>query len=396
MKIYHAVIPKTDKGLSGGETCMIALVKYLAKEKYKNVILTTTIGKETYGNSGLKEDGNFIKYYTFNFTDNDAKHHIFFRWVISLIRAIKSIHAINFLNDDIMICHSDFFPDYITAYFCKKKNPKIRIYYWYHMLAPSLFYGYEGEFTKKIQFPKLNVIFYQLNQWLFRFFIDKNDVIITVNKYYERILKKVFSNNRIYCLRHFGGSHSIRSRENEKKYDVIWIGRFHPQKGIFQFIDIVSRIALKLKSVKVVVIGGGDAKIKREFFSEISKKHLDTNITYIGPVVKTEEYLRYLNSSKVFLMTSLYEGFGLVNLDAMRQHLPVVAYDLPVYEPIKKAIITVPLLKNNVFSDKVVELLKDDKYYDEQSKKSYMQSLKFSWDKMGSEILSLIKGVNYV
>lgn len=392
MKIYHTELANTGRGLSGGEVCMIALVKYLAKKKYKNVILTTTVGKETYENSGLKEDGQYIEYHAINFTQGESKQHIFFCWILSLIRAVKSIRKINLFNDDVMICHSDFFPDYITAYFCKKKNPKIKIYYWYHMLAPSLFYGYEGEFTKKLQLPKLNVIFYQINQWLFRFFIDRNDVIITVNKYYERILKKVFSNNKIYCLRHFGGSHSVRSRESEKKYDAIWVGRFHPQKGIFQFINIVSRIAIKLKNVKVVVIGGGDAKIKRDFFSEINKKHLDNNIAYIGPVVRTEEYLNYLRSSKVFLMTSLYEGFGLVNLDAMRQGLPVVAYNLPVYEPIKKAIITVPLLKNNVFSDKVVELLEDDKYYDKQSKKSYMHSLKFSWDKMGNEILSLIKG----
>lgn len=258
------------------------------------------------------------------------------------------------------------------------------------MLAPSLFYGYEGEFTKKVQLPKLNVIFYQLNQKFFRLFIGKGDVIITVNKYYEKVLKKIFPNNKIYCLRHFGGSHIARSRESKKEYDIIWIGRFHPQKGIFQFIDIVSRIARKLKNVKVAVIGEGDARLKKKFFSEIRKKHLDDNIVYVGPVVETEKYLNYLNRSKVFLMTSTYEGFGLVNLDAMRQRLPVAAYDLPVYESIKKAIIAVPILRNDIFSNKVLELLEDDKYYKEQSNKSYIQSLKFSWDKMGREILSLI------
>ena len=396
MKIYHTELANTGKGLSGGEVCMMALVKYLVKKKYKNVILTTTIGKETYENSGLKEDGKYIEYRTIEFTYDEAKRHTFFIWIRSLIRAIKSVRAINFLNDDIMICHSDFFPDYITAHFCKKKNPKIKIYYWYHMLAPSIFYGYEGEFTRKVQFPKLNVIFYQFNQMLSRFFIDERDTIITVNKYYERILKKIFSNNKIYCLRRFGGSRGTSSLKTKKEYDAIWVGRFHPQKGIFQFLDIVSKIALKLKNVRVAVIGGGDDKIKKKFFSEIIKKHLSDNIIYIGPVVETKKYLNYLKSSKVFLMTSTYEGFGLVNLDVMRQHLPVVAYDLPAFESIKKAIITVPILRNDMFSHRVLELLEDNKYYKRQSDKSYAESLKFSWDKMGSEILNLIKGVNYV
>jgi len=390
MKIYHTVIAKTERGLSGGETCMIALVKYLVKKKYKNVIFTTSIGKEIYENSGLREDGQYIKYHAIDFSDTDTKRHIFFSWILSLIRAIKSLHKINFSNDDIMICHSDFFPDFITAHLCKKKNSKIKIYYWYHMLAPRLFYGYEGEFTKKFQFPKLNVIFYKINQWLSKFFIDKGDAIITVNKYYQRILNKIFPNNRIYCLKHFGGSRSVSSLKSKKEYDIIWVGRFHPQKGIFQFVDIVSRITRKLKNVKVVVIGDGDEGIKKKFFSEVKKKRLDGNIVYIGSVVETEKYLNYLRGSKIFLMTSIYEGFGLVNLDAMSQSLPVVAYDLPVYESIKKGMITVPILRNDMFSQKVLELLENNKYYEEQSNKSYLQSLKFSWDKMGSEMLSLI------
>lgn len=396
MKIYHTELANTGRGLSGGEVCMLALVKYLAKKKCKNVIFTTTIGKEAYKNSGLKDDGQYIEYRTIKFTDNEAKQHIFYIWIRSLIRAIKSVQEINFSDNDIIICHSDFFPDYITAYFCKKKKPKIKIFYWYHMLAPNIFFGYEGEFTRKIQFPKLNVIFYQLNQWLARFFIGKCDTIITVNKYYERILKKIFSKNRIYCLRRFGGSRGVSYLKSKKKYDAIWVGRFHPQKGIFQFVDIVSKISSKLKNVKIAVIGGGDIKIKKKFFSEIIKKRLNNNIIYIGPVVETKKYLNHLKSAKVFLMTSTYEGFGLVNLDAMRQHLPVVAYDLPAYESIKKAIITVPILRNDMFSQKVLELLEDKKYYNKQSDKSYIESLNFSWDKMGSEILNLIKGVNYV
>lgn len=388
MKIYHIGIAKTERGLSGGEVCMLELVKYLVKKKYKNIILTTSMGKETYENYGLKEDGQFIKYSTFDFTDSDAKRHIFFCWILSLIRAIKNIHKISFFSDDIMICHSIFFPDYILAYFCKRKNRSVRIYYFYHLLAPSVIHGYEGEFTKKVQFPKLNIIFYQLNQQLFRLFLSKEDIIM----YYQRTLKSIFPNNKIYFLRHFGGTYagSPQPKNNKKKYDLIWVGRFHPQKGIFQFIDIVSRIAKKYKNIKVVVIGWGDPKIKKNFFSEIRKKNLDNNITYTSIVIDTKKYLNYLSSSKVFLMTSIYESFGLVNLDAMRQHLPVVAYDLPVYEAFRKAITVVPLLRNDIFSHKVMELLDSSKYYEEQADRAYTHSLKFSWDKMGREIISLI------
>lgn len=395
MKIYHTELANTGRGLSGGEICMIALIKYLVKRRYENVIFTTEIGKKTYENVGLKEDGKYIKYFTINFADKVAKRSIFFCWLVSSIRAIKFINKINFSNDDIIICHSQFFPDYIAAYFCKRKKPEIKIFYWFHMLAPKIFYGYEGEFTKKIQFPKLNVIFFQFNQSLSRFFIHEHDIIITVNSYYERVLRKIFSKNMIYRLRHFGGSSSAGSFKTKKEYDAIWVGRFHPQKGIFQFIDIVSRIANKFKTFKVLVIGEGDARIKRKFLSEIIKKHLNDNIKYIGPVVETGKYLNYLRSAKVFLMTSTYEGFGLVNLDAMRQHLPVIAYDLPMFEPIRKGIITVPILRNDIFSNKVLELLRDDAYYRDQSNKSYSHSLEFSWNKMGDEILRLIKRVNY-
>src|SRR3989344_3817044 len=125
MIIYHIAIAKTERGLSGGEVSMIALVKYFSKRKYKNVILTSSMGKQVYESSGLKEDKQYIEYRTFSFVDTDAKLHIFFSWMITLHRATKCIKNISFFQNDIIICHSIFFPDFIAAYLCKRKNRSV-------------------------------------------------------------------------------------------------------------------------------------------------------------------------------------------------------------------------------------------------------------------------------
>lgn len=50
-------------------------------------------------------------------------------------------------DDDIVFCHSDFFPNTIPTYLLSRKNPAARMLYFFHMLAPNLLKGYEGEYT---------------------------------------------------------------------------------------------------------------------------------------------------------------------------------------------------------------------------------------------------------
>lgn len=395
MKIYHIAMAKSDRLISGGERCLIEMVKYFRTKKYKNIIVTTRFGKDSYEKAGLFARDPYVDYSVTPLSEKEGAYHIFIAWIICAIRGIAFARKRTFKQGDIIMSHSTFFPDFLTTYFCKRNKDSPRVYYWNHLIPPRILYGYEGEFTQTLQIPRLNVLFFYINRFIFReFFLHPFDSIITVSDYYKRVLQTKYPNNHIYALKQYGGAKSSRSIREKKKYDVIWLGRFHPQKGLDQFIDIVSRIKLQYPTLRALVIGGGDVRLQKKFLSSITKCHLENEVTYLGAETDRKLVMKYLSQSKVFLMTSTYESFGQVSLEAMKQGLPVVAYDLPPYEPLKSGMITVPILDNELFAKAVLLLLIDAKRYLAQSKIAYNHSKKFSWNKVGKQVYKILSSTN--
>ena len=113
MKIYHVEFAKTGTVLSGGEKCMLEVIKYLKSRSIKNVLLTTDNGKRMYQKLGLTED-EFLTYVTIDTGWSEKRLHVFmsYMWRPFLFLRIKSqiLSTIN-STEDVLICHSDFFPN---------------------------------------------------------------------------------------------------------------------------------------------------------------------------------------------------------------------------------------------------------------------------------------------
>ncbi|HEY5588373.1 MAG TPA: glycosyltransferase family 4 protein [Candidatus Paceibacterota bacterium] len=105
---------------------------------------------------------------------------------------------------------------------------------------------------------------------------------------------------------------------------VISVGRMEHQKGYDYLVDIWKPIKEKHPDWKLVIYGNG--KNSEEIKSQIKKAKLDDVIIIKEPTSSIDEAL--LNSS-IYLMTSRYEGFPMVLLEAMACGLPVVSFRCP-------------------------------------------------------------------
>ncbi len=399
MKVYHIEFAKTGGGLSGGEKCMLEVIKYLKTKKVKNVLLTTDNGRETYEKLGLIED-EYLRYVTIKSKYTEAKYHMFISYIIRIFLFLKIKNQIveEIDNKDILMCHSDFFPNTIPAKILSKYFKK-KTYYWFHMVCPDIFRGFTGQYINRFKFPSLRLIHYKLNQLLFGF-LSKNSKIITVNPYYSRMFKnkkvyvlKKFGGEDVYILKKYSGYKPIKSslERRKKVYDLSFIGRFHPQKGLFEIPKILNLIKEKKPNVKMVLIGGGDDKIKKRFLEMINSGGLSDSIDYVG-FISTDKKFDYLRNSKVFIFPSYYESFGQVALEAMANGLPVVAYDLPVFCVFKRGMVKVPILDNEKFANEVLKLLEDKDYYTKRRSEALKFAGTFSWQKTGEEVYKLIFG----
>ena len=168
------------------------------------------------------------------------------------------------------------------------------------------------------------------------------------------------------------------------------MGRFHPQKGLLELPAVLELVKRQFPNVTVAILGSGDKALEHRLHQEVSTRGLAGNIKFPGFVMGDDKY-RYLSDSKVFLMTSLYESFGIVCLEAMKNGLPVVAYDLPVYSVFRKGMIKVPVLDREAMASEIIKLLKEPKVLAAAAKSARRFAEDFSWNETGKEVLQLIE-----
>lgn len=105
---------------------------------------------------------------------------------------------------------------------------------------------------------------------------------------------------------------------------IICVGRLNAQKRIDRLISAFSMIADKYPEWHVDVFGEGDEKTS--LLRQIRNCHLEKRIILHAPT-KTiyDEYKK----SQFLVLSSAYEGFGLVLIEAMACGLPCVSFDCP-------------------------------------------------------------------
>ena len=109
-----------------------------------------------------------------------------------------------------------------------------------------------------------------------------------------------------------------------KSKRVIAVGRYVYQKGFDLLLKAWSIVEKRCLDVELVIFGQG---IREPYEILIDELKIDRNRCHLnGPTNDIER--EYLESS-IFVLSSRFEGFGMVIVEAMACGLPVVAFDCP-------------------------------------------------------------------
>ena len=108
------------------------------------------------------------------------------------------------------------------------------------------------------------------------------------------------------------------------------VGRFsHQHKGFDLLIEAFHLFSLKNQDWTLDIVGEG---VEEEIYRMLIKKyHLEERVT-IHPF--TNHIQNYYSRAQVYVLSSRWEGFGLVLVEAMAHGLPVVSSDLPTSKEI--------------------------------------------------------------
>lgn len=205
----------------------------------------------------------------------------------------------------------------------------------------------------------------------FRIIEQKADIVVSLTEGDANEWKKA---RRVEVIPNFS-SMKINQLSNCKNKRIIAAGRLSWEKGYSRLIDIWEIVEGKHPDWHLDIFGDGDLRFSLE--AEIEKRKL-LNITIRQPVKDiTKEYA----DSSICVMTSYYEGFSLVLIEALRHSVPCVAFDCP-FGP--KSIIDdgrcgFLIQDNNIslYAEKVCKLIEDDGLRQQFSKNCLEQAKKF-------------------
>ena len=119
-------------------------------------------------------------------------------------------------------------------------------------------------------------------------------------------------------------------RSNGTSKHFLAIGRFsYKHKGFDLLIEAFNLFAMKNQDWELDIVGEGpEEQIYRE---AIKRNHLEKRV-HLHPF--TNHVQQYYSNAQIFVLSSRWEGFGLVLVEAMAHGLPIVSSDLPTSKEI--------------------------------------------------------------
>lgn len=245
------------------------------------------------------------------------------RRLLGNLRQLSKIHT-----RDAAYAVSDYWFDVWPLLLCRAGG-KIMIW---HMQAPSL-----GQIIRRsrpdVAASRVASLYYWLSQnfslRLFRFCRNKQVLLV-----HPTMRGRLFALG--YCAEEltdisFGldAEKAAGARGQNKIYDAVWIGRVHRQKGIEDLLATLSHLSKLVENFRAILIGD----LRAELQPQVERRGLSRYVEFSG-FVSEEEKFRLFHASRVFLMTSRFEGSPRVVAEALACEVPVVAYDVETYRPL--------------------------------------------------------------
>ncbi|MFV5691254.1 glycosyltransferase family 4 protein [Flavobacterium sp. LT1R49] len=315
----------------------------------------------------------------YSFNSNIVFHDLllkgnFFQFFKSFSKGLKS--KIKTIQPDIIVVCDNGLKAYAIPFILKNKVPLI-------LEMHSSKFIEEGEIKKNV-FTKLRSNFV--------FVLKQNGI-----KKYDRFVVETSESISEWKVKNaivipnplWFTSEKFSTLESKK---VIAVGRHTYEKGFDRMLKIWKKVVMKHPDWILDIYGKSNKNIDLRVLAE--NLDISKNVIFYEPVRNIEE--KYLEAS-FYLMTSRFEGFGMVLIEAMASGLPCIAFDCPCGP---RAIISQKedgfLIENGNESDyvKAIEvLIENASLRREMSKKAKLSSEKYNIDEIMQSWNQLFIGI---
>ncbi|MCD6109387.1 glycosyltransferase family 4 protein [bacterium] len=184
----------------------------------------------------------------------------------------------------------------------------------------------------------------------------------------------------------------LRKHKKLPKEFIFSVGTLEPRKNYETLIEAYSKIRAYHPQVKLVIAGKNGWK-SENIFKKVKELKLENDVIFLGYVTENELAKLY-NLATIFAYPSLYEGFGIPPLEAMKCGCPAITSNtssLP--EVVGDAAILVNPNSTEELKNTLHKLLSTPSLRENLKNKGLEQYKKFSWKTSARKLLAIINKV---
>jgi glycosyltransferase involved in cell wall biosynthesis len=383
--VFNNSVP-AENGMSGSDRRALEYTRRIVKKGYRVTVILPKVALARYEGSGAE----------FLLTDyKEMDSHPTFSFLMRRIKDASDVcKGLELTSSDVIYSSSDIIADSIPSLELKNRNKSARLVCGVHLLAPLPWKGFRYAFARGWQIPSLKDIYYYFSQ---KYILEKlkrhASLVLVSNSFDKKILmRKGFQEKQILVC--YGAPQNDiieKVPAQQKRFDAVYVGRFHEQKGIVDLMEIIRLVAREKKDFVLALV----SDIPGEVLQRLQEKyHIKNNIRFFGFRERSEKY-EIIKQSRLLLFPSFYESFGMAICEAMACGLGVVAYGLAIYKDIyPKGLVTAPIGDTADFANRILHLLKHKEELERVSADALDLSRDFNWDRAVEEMISLMNGGN--
>jgi alpha-maltose-1-phosphate synthase len=172
---------------------------------------------------------------------------------------------------------------------------------------------------------------YRVSTWLERVAVEQAERVIAVSEQMRTDILAHFavSPERVVVLHNGVDADSFRRTERRdalarlgvKPPYVLFVGRISEQKGIFHLLEAVQRLPAGVQLV-LCAAAPDTPELERRLAAEVAGR---PSVRWIHAMVPRDDVVQLYSHAACFVCPSVYEPFGIINLEAMACGTPVVA-----------------------------------------------------------------------
>jgi glycosyltransferase involved in cell wall biosynthesis len=179
-------------------------------------------------------------------------------------------------------------------------------------------------------------------------------------------------------------------KTNLPKKFFLAVGTLEPRKNYQTLIKAFDILQKKHPDTHLVIVGGKGWKYQK-IFNLIEKRDLTKKVHALG-YVSESSLVNLYNLAQALVFPSLYEGFGIPPLEAMKSKCPVITSNsssLP--EVVGEAGILIDPNSPHEIAKAMAKIIDDPQHTEELKEKGIQKSQKFSWEASAKKLLHIFE-----